>query len=84
MNNLPVGLIAGSAVQGNHVSDQVRRAILIGVDPRPQSVGHRFARDDLAVPRASRERQVMGRFAFGALIMRPAMLLAVGAAVLLP
>jgi arsenical pump membrane protein len=35
MNNLPAGLIAGSAVQAAHVSDQVTRAILIGVDVGP-------------------------------------------------
>ena len=34
-STLPVGLIAGSAVQGADVSDQVTRAILIGVDLGP-------------------------------------------------
>ena len=35
MNNLPAGLIAGSAVQAAHVSDRVTSAILIGVDLGP-------------------------------------------------
>ena len=35
MNNLPAGLIAGSAVQSAHVSDQVTSAILVGVDIGP-------------------------------------------------
>ena len=35
MNNLPAGLIAGSAVQNAHVSDQVTSAILVGVDLGP-------------------------------------------------
>jgi arsenical pump membrane protein len=35
INNLPAGLIAGTAVRGAHVSDHVTRAILIGVDLGP-------------------------------------------------
>jgi arsenical pump membrane protein len=35
MNNLPAGLIAGTAVQSAHVPDQVISAVLIGVDLGP-------------------------------------------------
>lgn len=34
-NNLPIGLIAGSAVQSDHTADQITRALLIGVDLGP-------------------------------------------------
>ncbi|MGB6536678.1 MAG: arsenic transporter [Xanthobacteraceae bacterium] len=34
-NNLPVGLIAGSAIQSGHIADPVTRAVLIGVDLGP-------------------------------------------------
>jgi len=35
MNNLPVGLIAGNAIQVGHVPEIVKSAILIGVDLGP-------------------------------------------------
>ncbi len=35
MNNLPVGLMAGSALQGGHVPEMVKSAVLIGVDLGP-------------------------------------------------
>ncbi|EJZ20063.1 arsenic transporter (plasmid) [Rhizobium sp. Pop5] len=35
VNNLPAGLVAGSAVQAAHVSDKVAGAVLIGVDLGP-------------------------------------------------
>jgi len=40
MNNLPAGLIAGSAVHSVHVPETTRRAILIGADVggRPQGL----------------------------------------------
>lgn len=34
-NNLPVGLVTGSAVQGNHVAELVRNALVVGVDLGP-------------------------------------------------
>jgi arsenical pump membrane protein len=38
MNNLPAGLIAGSAVQAAHLPPQVAGAVLIGVDlPSPRA-----------------------------------------------
>jgi len=35
MNNLPVGLIAGNAVQAGHIPEMVKSAMLIGVDLGP-------------------------------------------------
>jgi arsenical pump membrane protein len=35
MNNLPAGLIAGQALQGGHIPEMVRSAVLIGVDLGP-------------------------------------------------
>ncbi len=35
VNNLPVGLIAGSAIQGAHIPQLIRNAVLIGVDLGP-------------------------------------------------
>jgi arsenical pump membrane protein len=35
VNNLPVGLIAGSAIQGAHIPQVIRNAVLIGVDLGP-------------------------------------------------
>jgi arsenical pump membrane protein len=34
-NNLPMGLLAGSAVQGNHIAPLLRNALVIGVDLGP-------------------------------------------------
>ena len=56
MNNLPAGLIAGSAVQSAHVPDQITRAVLIGVDLGPEPVGHRLARHDPVAHRAAARR----------------------------
>jgi arsenical pump membrane protein len=87
MNNLPVGLIAGSAVQGADVPDQVTRAVLIGVDLGPNLSVTGSLATILWLTALRREGQAVGSFAFlklGALIMPPALLLAIGAAVLLP
>jgi citrate transporter len=45
INNLPAGLIAGSAVQAGPISDQVARAIVIGVDLGPNLSVNRLTRD---------------------------------------
>jgi arsenical pump membrane protein len=87
MNNLPVGLIAGSAVQGAEVPEQLTRAILIGVDLGPNLSVTGSLATILWLAALRRERQVVGGIAFlklGVLIMPPALLLAIGAAVLLP
>jgi Na+/H+ antiporter NhaD/arsenite permease-like protein len=41
MNNLPVGLIAGSAIEAGHVSQHITGALLVGVDlgPNPSVIG---------------------------------------------
>jgi arsenical pump membrane protein len=87
MNNLPVGLIAGSTVQGADVPDQVTRAVLIGVDLDPNLSVTGSLATILWLTALRREGQTVGSFAFlklGALIMPPALLLAIGAAVFLP
>jgi arsenical pump membrane protein len=87
MNNLPIGLIAGSAVQGADVSDQVTRAILIGVDLGPNLSVTGSLATILWLTALRREGQVIGAGPFlklGVLVMPPALALAIGAAVLLP
>jgi arsenical pump membrane protein len=84
-NNLPVGLIASSAVQSDHTADQITRAILIGVDLGPNlSVTGSLAtilwltalrREDLAVG--------FGTFLkIGAVVMPPALILSIATALL--
>jgi arsenical pump membrane protein len=87
MNNLPVGLIAGSAVQGADVSDQVTRAILIGVDLGPNLSVTGSLATILWLTALRREGQAIGAGPFlklGVLVMPPALVLAIAAAVLLP
>jgi arsenical pump membrane protein len=87
MNNLPVGLIAGSAVQGADVSDQVTRAILIGVDLGPNLSVTGSLATILWLTALRREGQTIGAGRFlklGVLVMPPALVLAIAAAVLLP
>jgi arsenical pump membrane protein len=87
MNNLPVGLIAGSSVQGADVSDQVTRAILIGVDLGPNLSVTGSLATILWLTALRREGQAIGAGPFlklGVLVMPPALVLAIAAAVLLP
>ncbi len=87
MNNLPVGLIAGSAVQGADVSAHVTRAILIGVDLGPNLSVTGSLATILWLTALRREGQAIGAGAFlklGVLVMPPALVLAIAAAVLLP
>jgi arsenical pump membrane protein len=87
MNNLPVGLIAGSAVQGADVSDQVTRAILIGVDLGPNLSVTGSLATILWLTALRREGHAIAAGPFlrlGALVMPPALVLAIAAAVLLP
>jgi arsenical pump membrane protein len=87
MNNLPVGLIAGSAVQGADVSDQVTRAILIGVDLGPNLSVTGSLATILWLTALRREGQAISAVRFlklGVLVMPPALVLAIAAAVLLP
>lgn len=86
INNLPTGLIAGSAVQSAHVPDQVTRAVLIGVDIGPNLSVTGSLATILWLTALRREGQTVGVGAFlklGLVVMPPALLLAIGAALLL-
>jgi arsenical pump membrane protein len=86
MNNLPVGLIAGSAVQSAHLPDQVASAVLIGVDLGPNLSVTGSLATILWLTALRREGESIGAGAFlklGALVMPPALVLALGAAVLM-
>ena len=85
MNNLPAGLIAGSAVQSAHVPEQVTSAILIGVDLGPNLSVTGSLATILWLTALRREGQAVSAWAFlklGFLVMPPALLLAIGAAFL--
>ncbi|RYB04720.1 arsenic transporter [Lichenibacterium ramalinae] len=86
LNNLPAGLIAGSAVQGAHVSDQVTSAILIGVDLGPNLSVTGSLATILWLTALKREGVSVGAGQFlklGVLVMPPALLLAIAGLVLL-
>jgi arsenical pump membrane protein len=85
INNLPTGLIAGSAVQSAHVPNQITRAILIGVDLGPNLSVTGSLATILWLTALRREGQTVGVGAFlklGVVVMPPALLLAIGAALL--
>jgi arsenical pump membrane protein len=87
MNNLPVGLIAGNAVQAAGVPEPVTRAVVIGVDlgPNLSVTGSLATILWLTALRREGQRVGIGMFLkFGALVMPPALLLAIGAAILSP
>ena len=82
INNLPAGLIAGSAVQSAHVSDQVTGAVLIGVDLGPNLSVTGSLATILWLTALRREGQSVSAWAFlklGVFIMPPALLLAIAA-----
>ncbi len=83
MNNLPAGLIAGSAVQAAHVPDQVMRAILIGVDLGPNLSVTGSLATILWLGALRREGHEVGAWTFlklGLFVMPPALLLSLAAA----
>jgi arsenical pump membrane protein len=85
INNLPTGLIAGSAVQSAHVPDRVTRAILIGVDIGPNLSVTGSLATILWLTALRREGQTVGVGAFlklGILVMPPSLLLAIAATML--
>ena len=85
MNNLPAGLIAGNAVQAAQVPEPVTRAVLIGVDLGPNLSVTGSLATILWLTALRREGQSISAWAFlklGILVMPPALLLAIGAAVL--
>jgi len=86
MNNLPVGLIGGSAVQSAQLSDQITRAVLIGVDLGPNLSVTGSLATILWLTALRREGHRVGAGAFlklGLVVMPPALLLAIGTALLL-
>ncbi len=85
MNNLPAGLIAGSAVQSAHVQDQVTRAILIGVDLGPNLSVTGSLATILWLTALRREGQNVNAATFlklGFIVMPPALILALAGAII--
>ena len=85
INNLPTGLIAGAAVQSAHMPDQITRAVLIGVDLGPNLSVTGSLATILWLTALRREGQTIRAGAFlklGIVVMPPALLLAIGAALL--
>jgi arsenical pump membrane protein len=86
MNNLPVGLIAGQAVQTAGVPHAVSLAALIGVDLGPNLSVTGSLATILWLTALRRDGYDVGAWAFlklGILVMPPALLLALGALLLL-
>jgi arsenical pump membrane protein len=82
VNNLPAGLIAGSAVQGAHVSERVTSAILVGVDLGPNLSVTGSLATILWLSALKREGVSVSSWRFlklGVLVMPPALLLALAA-----
>ena len=85
INNLPAGLIAGSAVQSAHVSEAATRAVLIGVDVGPNLSVTGSLATILWLTALRREGHHVGFGAFlklGVVVMPPALLCALAAALL--
>ena len=86
MNNLPTGLIGGSAVHSAQVPEQVTSAILIGVDLGPNLSVTGSLATILWLMALRREGQNVTAWTFlklGALVMPPALLLALATLFLL-
>jgi arsenical pump membrane protein len=86
INNLPAGLIAGSAVQSAHAPGEVTRAVLIGVDIGPNLSVTGSLATILWLMALRREGHSVGFGAFlklGLVVMPPALILAIGSALLL-
>jgi len=87
LNNLPAGLIAGSAVQSAHVQDQITRAILVGVDLGPNLSITGSLATILWLDALNRDGQHVDARTFlkcGAMVMPPALLAALAAVILIP
>jgi arsenical pump membrane protein len=86
VNNLPAGLMAGSAVQAAHIPADISSAILIGVDLGPNLSVTGSLATILWLTALRRERvQVAGVdfLKLGLLVMPPALILSLGALLLL-
>ncbi|MFZ3228049.1 MAG: arsenic transporter [Xanthobacteraceae bacterium] len=85
VNNLPTGLIAGNAVQNADVPERIARAVLIGVDLGPNLSVTGSLATILWLTALRREGHAVGAGTFlklGIIVMPPALLLAIGAALL--
>ena len=85
VNNLPAGLMAGTAVQAAHVPADVSSAILIGVDLGPNLSVTGSLATILWLTALRRERVQVAGVSFlklGLLVMPPALLLSLGALLL--
>ncbi len=83
VNNLPAGLVAGRVVEMAQVPDHVRSAVLIGVDLGPNLSVTGSLATILWLSALRREGQSVSAWAFlklGALVMPPALLLAIAGA----
>jgi len=83
VNNLPAGLVAGRVVEMAHVPDHVRSAVLIGVDLGPNLSVTGSLATILWLTALRREGQNVSAWSFlklGALVMPPALLLAIAGA----
>ena len=83
VNNLPAGLVAGRAVELARVPDHVRSAVLIGVDLGPNLSVTGSLATILWLTALRREGQSVSAWSFlrlGALVMPPALLLAIAGA----
>lgn len=82
LNNLPSGLIAGSALQGASVPELIKSAVLIGVDLGPNLSITGSLATILWLVALRREGQTIGAWTFlkiGAVVMTPALLAALAA-----
>jgi arsenical pump membrane protein len=82
INNLPSGLVAASALQNADVADPVKRAVLIGVDLGPNLSVTGSLATILWLTALRREGLRVSAWTFlklGALVMPPALLVAIGA-----
>lgn len=87
MNNLPSGLISGAAVKAAHATGPLRNAVLIGVDLGPNlSVTGSLATILwlIAIRREGQEVSFWKFLKWGALVMPPALALAIIAVLLSP
>ena len=78
-------MIAGSAVQNDHIADKITRAILIGVDLGPNLSVTGSLATILWLGALRRERVNVGAGSFlkwGAIVMPPALVFAIAAALL--
>jgi arsenical pump membrane protein len=83
VNNLPAGLVAGRVVELAHVPDHVRSAVLIGVDLGPNLSVTGSLASILWLTALRREGQTVSAWTFlklGALVMPPALVLAIAGA----